>query len=355
MRLRTLNYIYAWRVYSATLLALALGLLGVVVVVRTPAPSMRGLSRDSATLIRTSDAAGTYAVVIETDAITELVAHKHDPHHDAITDGGHGVWTSSEVVSIEDDVWITSLSVRVNNADPAVLHHAPLTILRGPGATKTRCGNDREFFIFANDNVRSPLSLPAPYAFLLEKGTVLRLDAMLHNPLPPYGPGVPYRDVSITVMLEGVRVRDSATPYKRLLVERLILSDTPCTASGDRTFVVPPQSPEFIKRGDSTDVSDASHYTFVTEAELVMLSGHIHAWDGGERLDVAVGDELLATVIPQRATDDAWSWQAPRLHLGKRMHAGDTVSISARYRNDSPRPITGAMGIVGLYFSPLAD
>ena len=81
--------------------------------------------------------------------ITELAAHEHDPHYNSITDGGHGVWTSSEEVLIRDDVWVTSVAVKVNNADSSVLHHAPLAILRGPGAAGTRCGGNREFFIFA--------------------------------------------------------------------------------------------------------------------------------------------------------------------------------------------------------------
>jgi len=130
----------------------------------------------------------------------------------------------------------------------------------------------------------------------------------------------------------------------------LRLDDAAC--KGREDFVVPAKSGKFIKKGSEDKEFHPARYIFSRPGTIVYMGAHLHLWEGGEKLDVFLNDNLIMTFTPTRTSQEPWSWIIKHTPLSVRINTGDELSITATYLNNNPVPIGGAMGIMGFGFAP---
>jgi hypothetical protein len=82
----------------------------------------------------------------------------------------------------------------------------------------------------------------------------------------------------------------------------------------------------------------------------VGVSPHIHAWDGGKKLQVFLNKEKLYDFKSTQVTKSPETWSTPTDMTQHQVKAGDMLSLSAEYQNLKSTPLEGAMGIIGVYY-----
>ena len=136
-------------------------------------------------------------IVFSTIPYADLRPPDHE-QGDSMNNVGHHVEVYSKPMTLSTDTWVTSVTVRIINAPPAVIHHG---ILLDTGVPYASCGNvepSGRFLHFGQDHIATPaLLFPPGYALFIPKGHPIVLDVMLHNPRPPLAPGVEYKNVSV--------------------------------------------------------------------------------------------------------------------------------------------------------------
>ena len=295
----------------------------------------------------------TRAITIETERIPELYPHGHDPG-DSVLDPDHHKLLTSDVVVLDRDVWVAGISGEIINAPSVVLHHGELLRVDKIG-TDTECETaygGGEILSFGQDQSHTPeFWFPEGHALFIPKGAPLVLVAMLHNPLPPVGPGGEYHDVSARLILhEAGAVAGSS--FKPVSFRLLHLDDVPCqTDDMGFVFTVPPKTEEYEFRGALDAPHNPASYTFDRPATILYLGAHLHGWEGGRELLVYKNDGLLETFPTRRALDDPYRFDTPHYQTNIHMEAGDTLSIGAVYDNSYDVPIVGAMGMLGVFYT----
>ncbi len=287
-------------------------------------------------------------IVFSTIPYADLRPHDHE-QGDSMNDVGHHVKVYSKPITLSTDTWVTSLTVRIINAPPAVIHHGILLDARIPYAS---CGNvepSGRFLHFGQDNIATPaLVFPPGYALFIPKGHPIILDVMLHNPLPPIGPGGEYKNVSVELTLHT-----SATPLIPLTYYDLYYDDIPCkekNPGGTSTFVVPPHVHNMIftsaqQIGNPGDL-------FVTHSGHIMYTGgHLHGWSGGTSVDIIKNGSLLETFMTTRVPNDPYLFMTPHHGVNWRIQKGDVISVQTTYSNTGSRSIPDAMGYVGMWIA----
>ncbi|MEK7560846.1 MAG: hypothetical protein AAB539_02720 [Patescibacteria group bacterium] len=308
------------------------------------------------------------AFVLETMHIAQLPPHAHEPSLNKLHDAGHGVFLGSDAYVATEDFWITEFRWDVRNAPLVVLHHSTLQRL---DETDGVCPIFyQELITGALDANYAPVIFPEPYGMFVASGTPLMLHAIVHNPFPPYGPGGFYRDVSAALRM---RVERAATGRRSRRVEyqRLRIDDTPCAYAQDMeglrapngveniglvlddTFAIPARSDHAEFRGARVNGVSTAEYTFRRPGALLGFGGHLHGWEGGEKLIVSLNGRRIAQLITKKRASPPWEWETQQLWTRRRIRPGDIISIAAIYSNPSGKALLGAsMGMLGFYFAP---
>ncbi|MEX2008000.1 MAG: hypothetical protein WD850_00675 [Candidatus Spechtbacterales bacterium] len=293
-------------------------------------------------------------IVLEAETVPALYPHEHSLEN-SVFDEEHGIWKFSPTETLEQDVWVTKFELVLENAPMTSLHHAGITNLNEPNQVCPNSPHEvyrHEIFSTTPDMAEAPVEFPEGYGLFLPKGSRLVLVTMLHNPLPPYGPGEVYTEVAAKVVLN---VEPASTASMRPVeYYRLHIDDVACPgAVYQEVFTVPAGAQGFVKRGTERDGMHPARVELSRSGELIYATAHLHPWEGGEKLDVLVKDKNVATFRPRQLSNEAWSWIIPHQKSGlPRVRAGDTLSIEATYSNPYGGDISGAMGMFVFYFAP---
>ncbi|USN87775.1 MAG: hypothetical protein H6779_05255 [Candidatus Nomurabacteria bacterium] len=282
-------------------------------------------------------------VELATAIIPELHPHEHT-HGDSMMQATHHKFSYSEKVSYPYDLWIKKISFNLQNADDTVLHHADLRRL---DQYNEKCNAFRPILSIGEDSMYNPSAvLPDGYAQYIPKNTFLQLSTMFHNPLPPVGFGKEYKDVStkITMTLASEEEINNLKPVDFIF---LAIMEEGCGS----TFTVPANTDEFIAGTSTPSTESFSSYTFPGDGAIVYMGAHLHGWEGGQALDVYLNGEPLKHYDTKKA-DRPYGYNTIHGQESFRVKAGDQITITATYSNPYPEPITGAMGMLGIYYAP---
>lgn len=283
---------------------------------------------------------------LKTPRLAILPPHTHN-QGESVEDVGHGVHVRSEVITIPQDVWITSIEPQIENAPYTVMHHLMIEVL---DTKDPLCANLNEKIVVVGPDSIKKISIPPPYGIFLKKGTRIRVQGMLHNPEPPLGTGETYYNVTAGFKFSITNTLDSRS--KHLDFYLIGLDEPPyCKDDDDYTFTVPPHSAKFIKTSDNEEPNQ-TYIKFPTDGLLLKMGSHIHGWQGGKRLDVFLNNKLIRSFLPAKLSDSPQIWTSGNTGEPQTIKAGDVLTISTEYENESDTPARGAMGILGVYFSP---
>jgi hypothetical protein len=185
---------------------------------------------------------------------------------------------------------------------------------------------------------------PKPYGLFIAKGSRIIVTAMLHNPEPPLGLGEEYHNVSIGFTLRLDRFA-GFHHLKPLSFHVVALSDqNTCDAT---TFRVPPRTKNFVKASSG----GASSMTFTHSGTVVALGAHIHAWEGGKKLDAFLNGAPVTSFVPKQISETPEVWRTdPYVHSFP-VSAGDRITTSTTYDNPFAIAEDGPMAMLGVYVS----
>lgn len=285
-------------------------------------------------------------LTLSTESIATLEPHGHS-EQDEVSDIGHGEVVGAPTVVTTEDMWVQGIRVQVENAPHVTLHHMNV-IVTPASSEKIPSEFANGFGLSMGQDIADTHILPKPYATFIPKGTKLMMSAMLHNPLPPKGPGGEYENVSVSVTLLGLGFDEKYAKQTFPISITLVDADS----RGNDSFTVPPRTEHFIRDVTSEHDRGRATYIFRTSGTIVDVGAHLHAWEGGERVDVYLNGKQIQSFVPRLAGENPWDWRTDGVSLKKRVMAGDVLTISATYSNEHDEPLVGAMGIVGLSFSP---
>ena len=289
---------------------------------------------------------GRTDLVIRAKNVDILEPHIHEDL-DSIIDKVHGeiVGLQEGPYTLDRDIWITGFKWEVENAPIETLHHFIFTREDRPAILCPNGFSDKEeLLVVGSDTFVHEFSFPPQYAVFLPKGAPLDMEAVLHNPLPPFGPGGTYENVRVKLTLH---LGEKNKEYKPVRLVRLSVEDPACTPRSS-TFDVPANARSFVKKIDSP----ISSYTFERPATILLMGAHTHSWDGGEEISVYLNDIWLFDFVPRRKNEDPWSWATPSRLPNLKVQTGDTISLSSTYSNPHDLPLLNeAMGMLMVAFS----
>jgi hypothetical protein len=285
-------------------------------------------------------------ITITTSPVNELSPHTHDIERDALTDTSHHSKVRAPVFIPDRDLYVTRIEFAIHNAPAVTVHHAGLFSVVDSSSTST--DGIAEYIInLSSDQFHTPfVTFPSGYALKIPRGTPLVFEAMLHNPLPPVGPGENYRNVSISITLhEGTGTHYRPVVFRQLSLigsDDCRLSDSSCT-----TFVVPPHVSSYVFRGNERM---PYHKTTLTRAgHIVHMGAHVHGWEGGKLVRLLKNGNIVAEFNSTQSPVTPFLYTTPHYDTNIAFRAGDEFSIEAISDNNTDSPIRGAMGIVGMY------
>lgn len=289
-------------------------------------------------------------VVLETEHVAQLAPHEHEDG-DSAGDSSHHKYIVSPVFIAPRDMYITQFAFDMVNAPDVVVHHGSLLNFNEPHQTCPATLPFSQLYIMAQDTMHNPvMTFPEGTGMRVKKGDPLQLSVMIHNPLPPVGPGDTYANAFSTLTL--TYVEDS--PFlniKEIQPHLLHLDERPCVIKPDHsdayTFSVPPRTMDF--RMKSTEVpGDPSTFTFTAPSTLVYVGAHMHGWQGGKEVIVRKNGEPLLDF--KTMTSSTYRYDTPYYPTELNFEAGDTLTLEAVYDNPHDVPTRGAMGALGIYF-----
>jgi hypothetical protein len=290
----------------------------------------------------------TMLIEITTPAIPDLDEHEHS-EGDSPADSGHHVDARSSPYIVPEDMWITGADYEVVNAPAITLHHM---ILVRSDKTNLACPNYnyREIFMAGQDSMSNPhVRLPIGYALFLEKGTPLALQAAMHNPQPPVGPGGEYKNVSLRVTLHAEPV-SSGKKFTEVERRTMLIDENGCRGEKRRAeFSVPSNSTGYRVVQEVIDPYNPAQIRFDATSTIVYLSSHIHAWQHGKKVLVFKNGKPYIELVPQKSKKDPYLYVMPRYATSTEVFPGDTFSIEAIYDNPDDVPLRGAMAFFNIY------
>jgi hypothetical protein len=295
-----------------------------------------------------------FTLELKTKSLAELKPHPHLTG-DSLFDSDHHIILTSDIIIIQTDLWVSGLEIKVNNAATSTLHHA---IFFKVNERDPVCPNYRFRMLFVNgSDTIEHLVLPKPHAIFLPKGTPLFLEVLLHNPLPPLGRGETYNNVSVSLLMTGEKDRPGLDK-RPVEFFQLHLTDSGCqldkVVNKRQTFVVPPKSKNFLRIDQIVNGQNPGRYTISKSGLILAAGGHLHAWSGGESLNVFLNDQPFTVFLPTRTSTEFSFWRIPYQYFNppRKINAGNNINISAIYSNPNSLPISDAMGILGFFFAP---
>lgn len=293
-------------------------------------------------VVRTDVTPETRTLRLATDALT-LLPHTHEAS-DTILDSGHGIVVFSKPLTVEESLWITDMRVIVRNAPRSIIHHLHVERVLPEFADTPSAGS----FLTAGQDTEDQFGFPAPAGIFLSAGTDIQIEVMMHNPIPPLGEGGVYKDVVFEVELTGVP--EGGNRFLPVFFNLIVLADEQADTK-EATFTVPPQTENFVRTSAMNPPHARGYYVFPNNGWIVHMGAHLHAWEGGESIQVFRNNELLRTYtsfLENRSVP--WSWRTNVGPFFTRVQRGDVISIEATYDNLSDVPRTGAMGMLGFYY-----
>ena len=284
------------------------------------------------------------APLTEKDTVVHDV-HAHTP------DGPHSAW-SYHYLKAPADMWVTSISVSVENAPLEIIHHLALG---RQGQPSVICGETinqmfNEYYTVSRSNIHEPIVFQSPYGLFIAAGEPLILEVMTHILQPPFGPGLTTTD-PITVQLEFALATADDIRDKPVQYVRLRLDDTPCEDPvAHQAFAVPAQTEQFVRQSNDLSADSSDHYTFPASGVLLARSANLWGSKGGESLTVFINGVEQETF---RTYQDAqpWEWRIDAKYEPLVVSAGDVLTIESVYTNMHDTPIKDASGMFGFYYS----
>jgi len=290
-------------------------------------------------------------LIIYSKTVPTLYPHAHDIG-DSLFDPDHHIRVLSDVLMTQQDFWITSFELVLQNAPSQVVHHAGILIPNEANRTCPNAKYGREIYAASTADVSKPIVFENPYAMFIPKGTPLVLEVLYHNPFEPFGPGEIYENVSASVIMT-LQQDDFSSISKTVEYHRIHIEDIPCPGVVDEeVFIVPANTNTFIKESTKDEELDPSFYTFSQSGTITYMGAHFHPWEGQEKLDVFLNNKEIATFLAARVSSELWSWMIPHSQSSFHVNSGDVISFSTTNSNPNPIPIIGAMGTVVFYFAP---
>lgn len=286
----------------------------------------------------------TRSLTVSSGPIDTLLPHAHQ-NGDSVSSSNHGVEVESLPVLVPEGMWVTEMEIDVTDAPRSIIHHAQLHAF-SPDTDLS--GTGRLIAIFGQESSKI-IRFPAPSGEYLEPGTILVLSVMFHNPVPPRGEGGVYKDVVASITVRGVSVEKPLLP-----VSLTLLQITDGTQSEVPVFHVPAWTSDFTLRSEDNPAARwLGTFTAPENGWLISLGGHQHASEGGIDLSAYLNGKkirsyhsfLLDPAIP-------WSWHTNLDAHYVRIHAGDDVTLSTIYKNETSYELTGAMGMLAVFYVP---
>ncbi len=284
--------------------------------------------------------------VISTETIPRLAPHTHT-ESDKVSDHYHGIVVRSEPFTVPETMWVTEFRVDVENAPVGVVHHLDLVRLKEDG-TRNRSYHSLLSFGQETPNV---MRFPAPSGMRLTKGEKIGIEAVIHNATPPAGEGGTYENVSASVTLRHVPEGEGRSVPLYFSLPRV--TDSVDEDDDDSTFTVPPKSEHVtVHSEDNPESASGAIHLFERDGWILVMGGHLHSWQGGERVDAFInGKQVRSFTSHLQDPAVSWSWYTPGGFTFIPVEAGDVFSVSATYSNQSEKPIVGAMGMVGIFYT----
>lgn len=296
-------------------------------------------------LVRTS---GTPALRIQvsTQTLPTLLPHAHGAGN-KISDVLHGIPIRSEPFENPQAIWITKVTVNTTNAPSGIIHHLNVYRLNEDG---THHMNSQPLLTTGQDTP-DHITFPAPAGIFVAAGEKIGIEAVLHNPIPPYGEGEVYKDVVVTLTFEGEPEGANRNVPIQFLLPRV--TDSVVGSDEDSTFAVPTGATQFTRTStDNPAHSAPQQHVFNADGWILYAAGHLHPWEGGEHVDLLLNGHVLRSYRSRLLDADVpWSWRTESGHVMKRVKRGDVLTVSATYSNTGEEPIVGAMGMLAVFYT----
>jgi len=283
-------------------------------------------------------------ITLTTAAISHLPVHGFTP---GLGHAGH-ITVNSSVYEAPFDLWVTGKTFNVTNADFYNLHHANLF---RPDLRSRTCEGIywRDMLSIGSDTMyQNAFNLPDGYAVFVPAGSPLQLDVMFHNPETENAQDLYNVQGSIDLKLAAP---DQISDIKIAEYIRLELTDSPCLGDNKSfVFTVPANTEEYII-GQEYSAKDPFVHTFTQSGKIIYAGGHVHGWEGGQKLDIFLNDRIIIDYQTKKVSDHPFKYKTAHRPESINVKAGDVLRLEATYTNPSNNPIPGAMGMFGMFFA----
>jgi hypothetical protein len=300
----------------------------------------------AATLLTSQGKAPTLTLTVETQSLPALVPHLHGPS-DTVSDVHHGVVVTSLPVVVPEDIWVTEIVVKTENAPWNIIHHMDVNRLDKDGSINRL---RHHIFTYGQDTPGN-IHFPAPAGIFLAKGQKIGIEATLHNPIPPLGEGGIYKDVIVTVEFRGVP--DGQDRYVPINFHFPRVTDSIDPNDDDSMFTVPAHADhQVFYSKDNPPSSDGEKHIFDADGWIIHMGAHMHAWQGGERVDAYINGKEIKTYYSKLTDPEIpWSWQTGGRMVLIRVKKDDVLTLSTTYSNPGNEDVQGAMAMMGIFYT----
>jgi len=179
------------------------------------------------------------------------------------------------------------------------------------------------------------IMLPNTIGMPIAEGSPMKLDIMWHNETP--------LDVGGVVLTLRIKYSpENLLPEPTIVLP--ITIDVADAAGRPNSFTVPPGR-----------FSASREFVMPVDGRLLGLSGHMHDWGAGLRLEESATGRVLATIVPSRDSAGRITHMPVKLYGivgdGIKLHADRRYRLVADYDNGSGGPVDGMAHLNGI-FSP---
>ncbi len=291
-------------------------------------------------------------ITLETSHVAVLEPHRHSAN-DSATDPTHHVTVLSNIYVVPKDTWISKIAFDILNAPDTTVHHVRLVNLSEPSQNCLPVQYAHMFGLGQDGMHDSTLSFPSGTGMRVKRGSRIQLSLMVHNPLPPIGPGETYADVYGRLILS---LQDNRAPadLKEIHPRLLHLGDDPCDPTDPNgmdayEFAVPAHTINYTKMGTGTS-DDPGTLVFKKPSTIVYVGGHLHGWQGGKKVIVEKNEMPFLEFNTAPSKTYPYRYDTESSNARYEMQTGDTLRIRAIYDNPDETHIRGAMGGLGIYY-----
>ncbi len=291
-------------------------------------------------------------IILETNHLPTLLPHEHDAG-EAVEDAGHHHYLYSADFTAPYDIWISKIHFDIMNAPDTAVHHTALLM---PNANHQTCKNIpfKQLAGFAQDSMFQPtISFPPDTGMLIKRGETVRLLLMVHNPLPPVGPGGIYHNVSGRLTLT-LHPKFRSEKLKEIRYHLMHLDEVPCAmhySDGTEAFFfsVPPRVSDYEFSSTATQ-DDPAQFTFSRPSTIVYVGGHLHGWQGGKEVIVEKNGASFLRFTTTPSATYPYRYDSQYYPSNITVNSGDSFTVRAIYDNPNDVLTRGAMGMLEMYY-----